>query len=166
MSLSTLKKRSEFMRVRGGRRWSTPAFLIECKIRPQNTARSGGINSEYLEKAAPAKGFTAKEHSARFGFIITKKLGNAVVRNRIRRRLKAVLCELEPQFANPAFDYVLLARQPAVNLKFSDLKHDMHTAFHRLHASGEKQSNRSGHRPRHRRYRQTPSRTGHRPATE
>ncbi len=111
MANTTLKTRREFLRVRGGNRHSTAAFLLEGR------ARTGADTST----------------GPRFGFIVTKKMGGAVVRNRMRRRLKAAVCELAPECANPTYDYVLLARQPASNRPFAALLRDLRTGFDRLH---------------------------------
>jgi ribonuclease P protein component len=68
MRLVTLKRRAEFLRVRGGSRWTTPGFVLEGRARGE-------------PGHAPS--------TARFGFTVTKRMGKATVRNRIRRRLKA-----------------------------------------------------------------------------
>ncbi len=112
MGLETLKKRSEFQRVRGGGRASTTAFVLEGKAR-----------------SAPLGG----ETGSRFGFTITKKLGNAVIRNRMRRRLKAALALIAPTNADPRFDYVLVARPPALDRGFVELTADLVAAFRRVH---------------------------------
>lgn len=108
MRLTTLKRRSEFQKVRGGGRYSGPAFLME------GVKRSG-------DDAGP-----------RFGFTVTKKLGGAVVRNRIRRRLRAALTEVSAQLADPAFDYVIVARSPALDRSFLELRADFVAAFDRI----------------------------------
>lgn len=69
----------------------------------------------------------------RFGFTVTKKLGGAVVRNRIRRRLKAAILELVDGHARPGFDYVLIARKAALDRPFAALKKDLEDALHRVH---------------------------------
>ena len=111
MALVTLKKRAEFVVIRGGFRWSGPSFLIECKSRP--------FQSKVGE-------------SPRFGFVVTKKLGNAVLRNRIRRRLKSAVNELAPEFADPTCDYVIVARKPALDCEFQIIRNDMKAAFKKL----------------------------------
>lgn len=113
MRLSTLKKRAEFQRVRGGGRYSTTSFVMEGKARPV---------------LGPALG-------PRFGFTVTKKLGNAVVRNRIRRRLRAALMELAPQRADQCFDYVVIARNAAFAQSFDQLKSELGSAFQRVHSN-------------------------------
>lgn len=113
MPLVTLKTRAEFLRVRGGARCATSAFVLETRARPAD-AHLG----------------------PRFGFTITKKIGNAVVRNRIRRRLKAALEHLSETCACGAHDYVLIARQPAFDIPFAQLQKDLERALQRVHHAG------------------------------
>ena len=127
--LRTLKSRPEFLAVRGGRRSSTPAFLIEMKERP------GGPNS--------AEG-------ARFGFTITKKIGNAVTRNRIRRRLKAAFAANAGEHARTTCDYVIVARIAALDRPFASLLEDVARAFTSLHDNA-KRSRTNNERPPSRR---------------
>lgn len=108
MRVVSLKRREDFLRLRGGVRWSTGAFVIETKRRAEHAGRDGGV-----------------EDGARFGFTVTKKLGGAVVRNRIRRRLKEALRSLEPDVALPGHDYVLIARARASDVSFELLKQDL-----------------------------------------
>ena len=70
---------------------------------------------------------------ARIGFTVTKKLGNAVTRNRIRRRLKeAVRTSLASQFRN-GHDYVLIGRLGTKARDFSALIQDIRSALDQLH---------------------------------
>jgi ribonuclease P protein component len=110
----TLKRRVEFLWVRDGHRWSTTAFVLEARSRPEQTGMPTTAG-------------------ARFGFTVTKKIGGAVVRNRVRRRLRALTAALDPSKVRPGFDYVLIARTAAVNRAFSDLKADLDTALLRVH---------------------------------
>jgi ribonuclease P protein component len=111
-SLKTLKKRAEFLRVRGGRRWSNSAFVLEARSRPN-------------DPSAPA--------GARFGFTVSKKIGSAVVRNRVRRRLRALAAALDPGQMRQDFDYVLIARPGAVGRDYLELKADLDQALARIH---------------------------------
>jgi ribonuclease P protein component len=77
-------------------------------------------------------GSTGSAQGARFGFTVTKKLGKAVVRNRVRRRLKAAMCETLP-LARPGVDYVLIAREAALQRSFTDMKADLAQALSRVH---------------------------------
>ena len=121
MAIVTLKKRPEYLRIRGGRRWSGRPFLIECK--PRSVINTDG-------------------ETARFGFTVTKKLGNAVKRNRIRRRLKSAASMLAPEFADPTCDYVILARGAALDCDFQYLCRDMESAFKKLKSNDK--TNRQG----------------------
>jgi ribonuclease P protein component len=112
VALVTLKKRSEFLRLRGGTRCPTAAFVLETK--PQVAARE------------PVDG-------PRFGFTVTKAMGGAVARNRIRRRLRALVAALAPNSARRDHDYVLIARPAALDRPFGDLKKDLERAFQRVH---------------------------------
>jgi ribonuclease P protein component len=114
LKLVTLKKRSEFLAVRGGARWSGAAFVLEAKPRKADIYSGKG---------------------ARFGFTVTKKLGNAVLRNRIRRRLKNALCTLDTISTEPDCDYVVIARTAASERNFEDLKGDFQTALAQVRKS-------------------------------
>ena len=63
------------------------------------------------------------------GITVTRKLGNAVARNRIRRRLRAALRQVLPGPARPGVDYVVIARPPAMRRAFSDLVIDLRDAL-------------------------------------
>ena len=115
MAIATLKRQSEFLRLRGGRRWSSPAFVIEMR------AREGASD-----------GLAGPVTAARFGFTATKKLGNAVTRNHIRRRLKEVVRGIAPGRARDGCDYVLIAREAAASQPFAALERDLIAALGRL----------------------------------
>ncbi|WP_127090972.1 ribonuclease P protein component [Aquabacter cavernae] len=76
----------------------------------------------------------------RIGFTVTKKVGNAVVRNRIRRRLREVARAVMPAASRPGYDYVMVARLHALHAPFSDLVRDLERAVSRLHGSSGKTS--------------------------
>ncbi len=71
---------------------------------------------------------------ARVGFTVTRKLGNAVARNRIRRRLKeAVRMTAHTQFVDGC-DYVFIGRQMAASMPFDAMCQDIETSLERLNA--------------------------------
>lgn len=70
----------------------------------------------------------------RIGFTCTKKLGNAVMRNRIKRRLKEAARLSMPQVAQPGFDYVIIGRSAAENRPFEILQADLISAMTKLHS--------------------------------
>jgi ribonuclease P protein component len=120
--VETLKKRSEFLRIRGGARWATASFVLEAKRRP---------DASKAVARAPVSGASMP----RFGFTVTKKLGSAVVRNRIRRRLKAAVDELAERNARADCDYVLVARKSAMTRPFASLLSDLEQAFARVNGT-------------------------------
>lgn len=88
---------------------NAPGFLLTARKNPDN---------------APGE--------ARFGLTVTKKLGPAAVRNRIRRRLRAAARETFPRFAYPGLDYVFIARPAAYDRNYQTLLDDMERALLRL----------------------------------
>jgi ribonuclease P protein component len=68
------------------------------------------------------------------GFTATKKIGNAVARNRAKRRLREAARLLLPELGRPAHDYVFIARQGAVERPWPRLLDDVKSALIRLAA--------------------------------
>jgi len=110
--LATLKCRKEFQSVRKGNRCATRAFVLEGRPRPTGAA---------------------KGEQARFGFTVTRAMGGAVERNRIRRRLKAAVESVQMSHARLDFDYVVVARRPALDVNFAELARELATALARVH---------------------------------
>ena len=97
-TLRRLRRRPEFLRVRHkGRRWIAPGLVLQaCAVRTAGTAQT-----------------TQTDRPADIGFGLTasKKVGNAVERNRARRRLRALAAGDLRRLAKPGTDYVLIARR-------------------------------------------------------
>lgn len=70
--------------------------------------------------------------SPRVGFTVTKKTGNAVVRNRIRRRLRSAVEELFPPHA-AAYDYVVIGRATALEADYAIIRRDLKYAIKKAH---------------------------------
>lgn len=84
MKIQTITARADFLRLNRGRKSVSPFVIL----------RSGpGPSPE----------------SMRVGYTVTTKCGNAVVRNRIKRRLRALAAELLPEMGKPGTDYVFIA---------------------------------------------------------
>ncbi len=107
-----LKRRAEFQRVSRGRRAQAETFTLQANPRAE-------------QKAPPTDG-------ARVGFTVTKKVGDAVERNRIRRRLKEALRSAGAVAPTPGHDYVLMARREALTRPFAELIADIERAFAQL----------------------------------
>jgi ribonuclease P protein component len=78
--------------------------------------------------------FRGDDGAPRVGFTCTKKLGNAVARNRIRRRLKEAVRLSFDKVAMPSYDYILIGRSAAQTRGFEILQSDLISAATRLHA--------------------------------
>jgi len=78
------------------------------------------------------------EGPARIGLTVTKKHGNAVERNRIRRRLRAAVREALPSVAKPGFDYVIVARRAVIDAQFQGLIDDISRGVARLHSGSRR----------------------------
>jgi ribonuclease P protein component len=99
--------------------------------------------ADFLEAAkgarAPVQGFVLQvrrrqdQGPVRVGFTVSKRVGNAVERNRIRRRLRELVRLLPAGRLQAGHDYVMVGRRPALALPFQRLAQDFEFALHRLH---------------------------------
>jgi ribonuclease P protein component len=121
--MQRLKKRAEFKAVGRGAR----------------TERSGFVLQALCEAAG--------DNPPRFGFTVTKRTGNSVERNRIRRRLKAAVSE-RLSGARQGCSYVLVGRRSALTRPYPELLSDLEVAFERVHNAVDR-------RPQRRRARDT-----------
>ena len=74
----------------------------------------------------------------RYGLTASKKIGNAVVRNRARRRLRALAQEILPLEGKPGFDYVMIGRVHTALRPWQKLKNDLRSALKALHKNAAK----------------------------
>ena len=114
-ALDRLKKRSEFLAVAAAnRRWTTPGLVLQAR--------------PYLH-SSDDKTDTPPTAELRVGLTATKKIGNAVKRNRARRRLRAAAAELLPSSAKPGHDYVLIGRRETLDRPYAQLLADLDQAL-------------------------------------
>jgi ribonuclease P protein component len=124
--LGRLTKRAEFQRVSRGGRVSVESFTLQSR-------RREGRGPEAM--------------SARVGLTVTKSVGGAVERNRIRRRLKEALRAAAPLEAERDHDYVLMARREALGRRFAALVNDVRDAFRDARRGAtSRRGRRSAHR--------------------
>ena len=113
--LPTLKRRRDFLRAaRSGVKSVTPGLVLQ--VRPN------------AEADAPGAG-------TRIGFTVSRKVGNAVRRNRARRRLRAAAERVLGERARPGRDYVLIGRRETVSRPFAALVRDLENALARADAA-------------------------------
>ena len=87
-----------------------------------------------MERLRDALGADAAQ-CARMGFTATKKIGNAVTRNRAKRRLRALAAEITPDHARQGWDYVLIARlAETVARPYETMRAELIKAFNRVHS--------------------------------
>ena len=69
----------------------------------------------------------------RVGFTVTKKVGGAVIRNRLKRRLRALAREQLPALGVPGADHVLIGRSGGIERDFSLLRDELIRALKKAH---------------------------------
>lgn len=128
-----LTQRAEFQRVSKGRRAPAHAFTLQAQRRAEPVKQ----RAEFAIPAGP-----------RVGLTVTKKVGNSVIRNRIRRRLREALRHAPPLEAADDHDYVLMARIEALTSDFQTMVADVSRALRRIHSAkpraGAPHPNRDG----------------------
>jgi ribonuclease P protein component len=72
------------------------------------------------------------EQAMRIGYTVSKKVGNAVVRNRMKRRLRALAAELLPELGVAGADHVLIGRQSGIERDFALLRSELGKALARI----------------------------------
>jgi ribonuclease P protein component len=107
-----LRQRSEFLAVATGAKAPVPGFVLQALDR-------------------------RKDGPVRVGFTVSKKVGNAAERNRVRRRLREVVRLTPSSRLRPGHDYVLIGRRAALDLPFERMIDDLDRALRRLHEARE-----------------------------
>lgn len=120
LHLNLLKKRADFLNAARGIKKVRTGFVLQMA---QPYTQSTSIQNKSV-KAQTAVGPT------RFGFTASKKIGNAPQRNRVKRRLRALVQELEHEKVPQGFDFVLVARRAALSMPFEQLKRDLTATIH------------------------------------
>jgi len=113
-SIARLKKRSEFLRVAATRKkWVAVGLILQVRRRPETEIDGSG---------------------SRVGFTVSRKVGNAVRRNRVRRRLRAVAEQVIPEHASGGYDFVIIGRAGTVRRTYPALLNDLETALKKMGA--------------------------------
>lgn len=127
--IGRLKRRAEFLHVAAARKkWAAPGLILQVCPRPPVSGQPSQ-NDDTAGTPGPA--------AVRVGFTASRKVGNAVKRNRARRRLKAVAGEILPAHGVPGFDLVLIARPATVDRPYRDLVQDFTAALKRMRVYAE-----------------------------
>lgn len=134
--IARLKKRQQFLDVARGRKWAMPGLVLQASPRmgtgiamPEANAKSADETQPEIDEPRP---------EIRAGFTVTKKVGNAVTRNRARRRLKEAARIVLPLHAKSGCDYVLVGRAGTLIRPWVKLLDDLRGALDKAHADNGK----------------------------
>lgn len=127
--METLRKRRDFLKVATAGRAVRPGFVLQGR------------------RKAPDE-----PQTTRVGFTVTKKIGNAVTRNRLRRRLRAVARSIVPHGGRTGWDYVFIGRKQGLERPYALMLDDCKSALQALHKHAETGQDQgcaagSGHKP-------------------
>ena len=108
-----LTKRADFLSAARARRMSRPGFTLQARQRADDEVPD----------------------LVRVGFTCSKKVGNAVARNRAKRRLRALAREILPGAGRPGWDYVLIGRPEFTGARdFATMRDELRSAIEAVHA--------------------------------
>jgi ribonuclease P protein component len=122
--LARLKTRADFLRVAAARRRAVrPGLVLQ---------------------AAPQPPGSGDRETVRVGFTASRRVGNAVVRNRAKRRLRAAAADVLARDGRPGTDYVLIARAATGERAYAELVGDLRSALRQSDRSGDDRRPRAG----------------------
>jgi len=122
--MERLKRRTDFRAAASGLRAPGSAFVLQARRRPD----AGG---------------------ARVGFTVSRQVGNAVERNRVRRRLREIVRLATAGSMHEGHDYVLIGRRAALNLPFGEIIRELDAALRRIHTQKTEATGGARKRPPH-----------------
>lgn len=115
--ITVLAKRSDFLRIAGAnKKWVSDSMIVQVAKMPEPDASD----------------FSDDSLGIRVGYTASKRVGNAVQRNRAKRRLREVVRQLLWDKGKKGHDYVLIARTAILDMPFDQLIRDFSWCFKRL----------------------------------
>ena len=108
MKIETLKSSKDFKRLKNGKFVRSLSFLLQ------------GMENDHGDLI-------------RVGYTVTKKNGNAVIRNKIKRRLKAITKDIFNQYGNGKWDYVIIGKKKTLITSFEELKKELEYSIKKIH---------------------------------
>lgn len=103
-----IQKRADFLAANRGKRFACPGFVLLVHDRHDD------------------------DPAMRLGITITKKVGNAVIRNRMRRRFRALMREMLGETGKSGADHILIGRNSGIEMDFAQLRSDLHRGLSKL----------------------------------
>lgn len=119
----TIRQRRDFLAANQGRRVPSAGFVLLVRQRDDGDALM------------------------RAGYTVTKKIGNSVTRNRLKRRLRAIVALTLPSHGHAGADHVLIGRETGLTRDFAMLRADLEKALAKAHLP-PKERTASGNEPR------------------
>ena len=112
--LEKITKRPDYVKMRNSHKVSMPGFILQGKSRSVDTSVNSAVS--------------------RYGLTCSKRIGNAVKRNRAKRRLRSAVMAILPYSALEGWDYVLIGKPNSTeNISFDILKGNLTTALREIH---------------------------------
>lgn len=131
-TVGRLKTRPQFLKVAAARRkWVTPGLVLQAARRQHGEDRAAPVAHLGAPVGAAARP-AAAEAEVRVGFTVTRKVGNAVERNRVKRRLRAAAAEVFPRLGRAGTDYVVVGRVATLTRGYDALRADLEQAVEKL----------------------------------
>ena len=103
-----MRLRRDFLAANGGKRAPMPGFVLLVRDRRDD------------------------DRTMRVGYTVTKKVGNAVVRNRMKRRMRELARELLPELGLAGADHVLIGRNGGIERDFDLLRSELRKALKKV----------------------------------
>ncbi|KQM95273.1 ribonuclease P protein component [Sphingomonas sp. Leaf22] len=113
VGLTKMLRRRDYLAANAGRRAPMPGFVL-------------------LVRQRRADELAESPNAMRIGITVSKKVGNAVVRNRMKRRFRALAAEMLPDMGVAGADHVLIGRASGIERPFDDLKADLTKALRKV----------------------------------
>jgi len=117
--MERLTRRADFRAAAAGLRASVGLFVVQARRR-------------------------AEDGPARIGFTVSRQVGNAVERNRVRRRLREIVRLSQGGGMHDGHDYVLIGRRAALAAPFGQMRQELDAALSRIHDPERTQEMRQG----------------------
>jgi ribonuclease P protein component len=122
--MERLKRRTDFRAAAGGMRAPGTAFVLQARRR-------------------------SDDEGVRVGFTVSRQVGNAAERNRVRRRLRELVRLARTESLRAGHDYVLIGRRAALQLPFGEMMQELDTALARIHSGERRGTGGARTRPLH-----------------